>query len=396
MRTSFATEHLDRICSLMFSTAAEGLVVVDRSGTIRLMNPRMHDLFGYEDEELLGSSIELLLPGAMRERHVEHRTAYMQAPKQRPMGSELKLLGQRKDGSSFPIEVSLNHFVMDGEAYAMALVTDVTLRKRAEAELQQANAELEERVSHRTAALLKAESDLKEALDKERELNALKSRFVATASHEFRTPLSTILSSVDLIARYTEGHEKVDKHVERIRTKVRELTAMLNEFLSLEKLEQGMVLCKPEAFDVVDLCVELIEELRHLAKPGQEVRYDHVGEERMLFQDRQMLRNVMSNLLGNAIKYSPPQKKVELRTSLEGGMLTVHVADEGIGIPLEDQPHLFERFFRASNAFTVQGTGLGLNIVRRYLDIMGGSIGFSSKPGAGTSFTATLPQRHQP
>lgn len=394
MRSSFATEYLDRICSLMFSTAAEGLVVVDRSGTIRLVNPRMHDLFGYDDEELLGSSIDMLLPGAMRERHAGHRTAYMETPKQRPMGTDLKLLGQRKDGSTFPLEVSLNHFMVDGAPYAMGLVTDVTLRKQAEAELQQANIELEERVSQRTAALLKAESDLKEALDKERELNALKSRFVSTASHEFRTPLSTILSSVDLIARYSEGQEKVEKHVERIRSKVRELTAMLNEFLSLEKLEQGMVQCKPEEFDVVDLCVELIEELRHLAKPGQEVHYDHLGEERMLFQDRPMLRNVLSNLLGNAIKYSPPHKKVGLRTCLEGGILTVHVDDQGIGIPLEDQPHLFERFFRASNAFTVQGTGLGLNIVRRYLDLMGGSIGFSSNPGEGTSFTATIPQRH--
>jgi signal transduction histidine kinase len=216
------------------------------------------------------------------------------------------------------------------------------------------------------------------------------------ASHEFRTPLSTIMSSVDLIARYSDGpqRDKVERHVAKIRGKVRELTTMLNDFLSLDKLEQGMVRCTVSEVDVVHLCIELVEELRSLTKPGQEIIYDHGGDQRTVLQDRQMLAHVLSNLVSNAIKYSPENKRIKLATSVANGTLLIEVSDEGMGIPVEDQQHLFERFFRASNAFTVQGTGLGLNIVRKYLDLMGGTIHFTSEPGKGSTFTAELPQQH--
>jgi len=396
MPSRFKPAQVARISAMLFTSAAEGLVVVDRHGTIRLQNPRVSKLFGYAPDELLDKPIETLIPDALRTAHVAHRDAYHVKPVERPMGEGMELLGQRKDGSLFPVEVSLNHFDVDGERYVMGLVTDVTKRRRAEKELQRANADLEQRVEARTAELRRAEQSMRKALEAEKELNALKSRFVSMASHEFRTPLSTIMSSTDLIARYTgeDGRDKVDKHITRIRAKVRGLTAMLNEFLSLEKLEQGLVRCNPEEVDVVHLCIELIEELRALAKPGQEVHYDHGGDERLVHQDRQMLSNVLSNLMGNAIKYSPEGGRIDLRTGIVGGRFTVTVADQGIGIPLEDQQHLFERFFRAANAFTVQGTGLGLNIVRRYLDLMGGSIRFESAPGKGTTFFAELPQHH--
>jgi PAS domain S-box-containing protein len=204
---AFKTEERARIHSLLFASAAEGLVVTDRKGCICLINPRMNELFGYEGEALLGQSIDVLLPQAMRARHAGHRADYMASPRQRSMGSGYKLLGQRSDGTVFPVEVSLNHLTVDGEVYAMGLVTDITLRKQAEEALQRTNAELEQRVEQRTAALLQAENELRQALEKEKELNALKSRFVSMASHEFRTPLSTILSSVDLIGRYTEGQD---------------------------------------------------------------------------------------------------------------------------------------------------------------------------------------------
>lgn len=397
MHSRFAPEQLSRICALLFASAAEGLVVVDGTGTISLNNPRLDSLFGYNANELLGLPIEALIPDARRSAHSAHREKYHAQPVQRSMGSGLDLMGRRKDGSLFPVEVSLNHFEMDGVRYVMGLVSDVTKRRRAEKELQTMNVDLEGRVEQRTLELLSVQHDLRKALDAEVELNALKSRFVSMASHEFRTPLSTIMSSVDLIGRYTEDltEERIDKHVERIRAKVRELTGMLNDFLSLDKLEQGAVGCSPEEIDVVHLSIELIEELRSLAKPGQEIEYDHLGHERMAFQDRTMLHNALSNLLSNAIKYSPENKRIDLRTTIADGQLTIRVSDEGIGIPLEDQQHLFERFFRASNAFTVQGTGLGLNIVRKYLDLMGGSITYQSTPGEGTVFLVTLAQRYK-
>lgn len=394
--TRFTAEEVASIYGMLFSSAAEGLVVVDGKGLICLCNPRLGELFGYEPRELLGQPVEVLIPAAVRDRHHRQRSDYQRDPHQRPMGSGLELNGQRRDGSTFAVEVSLNHFQVSDERYVMGLVSDVSRRRQAERELHRTNQELEQRVEQRTADLKRAEQSVREALEAEKELNSLKSRFVSMASHEFRTPLSTIMSSVDLIARYAEGpqKDKVERHVSKIRGKVRELTTMLNDFLSLDKLEQGMVRCTPQEVDVVHLCIELVEELRSLCKPGQEIDFDHEGSERVVVQDKQMLAHILSNLLSNAIKYSPANERMSLTTRLADGILHIEVRDRGMGIPKEDQQHLFERFFRASNAFTVQGTGLGLNIVRKYLDLMGGHISFTSEPGQGTTFVASIPQHY--
>jgi len=392
---TFGPADVARICEMLFTTAAEGLVVVDTAGAILMHNPRLGNMFGYEGNELLGRRIEVLLPDAARERHERHRGRYNQRPVQRSMGIGMDLAGRRKDGTVFPVEVSLNHFTVDGNRFVMGLVTDITQRRRAEEELYRTNQELERRVEERTAQLREAERSVREALEKERELHALKSRFVAMASHEFRTPLSTIMSSVDLIARYTEGNDKVEKHVARIRIKVREMTAMLNEFLSLERIEQGLITCQPVEVDIVHLGIELIEELRALTKSGQSIGYDHEGDERMVTLDRQMLGNVITNLVTNAVKYSPEDKPITFTTRIADGRLHITVHDEGIGVPEADQVHLFDRFFRGSNATTIQGTGLGLNLVKRYVELMQGTIAFSSRPGD-TTFTVELPQHLSP
>ncbi|MCC6937699.1 MAG: PAS domain-containing sensor histidine kinase [Flavobacteriales bacterium] len=375
---------------LLFTTAAEGLVVVDREGTILLHNPRLNEMFGHTGEELKGRPIEDLLPDAARAHHVHHRANYAEHPVPRSMGMGMDLWGQRKDGSIFPVEVSLNHFNVKGRMYVMGLITDVTLRHEAEQALHRSKQDLEERVEQRTAELREAEKSVRAALEKERELHQLKSRFVAMASHEFRTPLSTIMGSVDLIGRYATGDEKVDKHVKRIRSKVRELTSMLNEFLSLERIEQGQTLVNPTSFDIIHHCIEQIEELRGLAKAGQSIDYDHSGEERTIGTDRQMLGHVITNLVTNAVKYSPENKPIMLRTTIHDGSLRITVQDRGMGIPMEDQQHLFERFFRGGNVMTIQGTGLGLNIVKRYLDLLGGTITFTSEPG-NTVFHVEVP-----
>ena len=308
--SAFGEHDIAHICQLLFQTAAEGLVVVDARGTILLQNPRMSELFGYSDRDLLGSTIEILIPNASRERHVQHRGHYDRHPAQRSMGAGFDLQGKRKDGSVFPVEVSLNHFQVDGSRYVMALVSDASQRKAYEEELQRNNQELEERVKQRTEERRAAEQSVREALEKERELNALKSRFVSMASHEFRTPLSTVMSSADLIDRYTEGpeKEKVGKHVKRIRVKVRELTAMLNDFLSLEKLEQGKVVVHAGTFDTVHVCIDLIEEMRMMCKPGQEITYEHesAGE--------------TSTRLFAGITWSPKAKsRIALRISMTRG-----------------------------------------------------------------------------
>jgi PAS domain S-box-containing protein len=240
----------------------------------------------------------------------------------------------------------------------------------------------------------KAEMEILQALDKEKELNEMKSRFVSIASHEFRTPLSTILSSVSLIDRYnaTSDREKQLKHIDRIKSSVKNLTEILNDFLSLEKLEAGKVEVHPETIDLTQLCEELTEELQTVAGKGQKIIYRHQGEMKAVRSDKQLLRNIFINLLNNAIKYSGEDGIIEFNSFVDGE-IRFEVKDHGIGIPKEDQPKLFERFFRATNASNIQGTGLGLNIVRRYTELLDGKIGFTSEVGQGTTFTVRLPKK---
>lgn len=385
--------HLQRVREMLFMSAAEGLVLVDRAGSIRMHNPRLLELFGYEEGELLGRPIEMLLPESFRHGHVAQRAGYNAQPARRHMGRGRDLNGLRKDGTIFPVEVGLNHFTVDNELYVMGLVTDITERRNAEEALKRNTAELEKRVEERTAELAKGAHAVEIAYEREKELHALKSRFVSMASHEFRTPLSTIMGSADLIARYTEGegNEKVHKHVQRIRTKVRDLTAILNDFLSFERIGQGDISAEPEEIDIIHLCIGLIEELRGMAKAGQALKYEHTSDARTTVLDRNMLVNTITNLVTNAIKYSPEGSPVTLRTAIDDGCLRIIVIDRGIGIPLEDQVHLFDPFFRAQNVLTIQGTGLGLHLVKRYLDLMGGEINYTSIPGEGTTFNVRIP-----
>ncbi|MBS1545821.1 MAG: PAS domain S-box protein [Bacteroidetes bacterium] len=385
--------QLERVREMLFASAAEGLVLVDRSGAIRMHNPRLLDLFGFAEGELLGRSIEELLPKSFQHSHRNFRADFNAKPAKRHMGRGRELFGKRKDGTVFPVEVGLNHFTVDGELYVMGLVTDITERRKVEDALQRSNAELEKRVEERTAELAKGARAVEIAYEREKELNVLKSRFVSMASHEFRTPLSTIMGSADLIARYAEGpgNEKVHKHVQRIKAKVRDLTAILNDFLSFERIEQGDVPPVPETIDVVHLCISLIEELRGMAKPGQLLQYDHRSDERTVILDRGMLVNTITNLVTNAIKYSPEDSPVDLHTSVIDGTLSFSVIDHGMGIPEADRPHLFEPFFRAQNVLTIQGTGLGLHLVKRYLDLMHGTITYTSSAGRGSTFHVTIP-----
>ncbi|HRF81008.1 MAG TPA: hybrid sensor histidine kinase/response regulator [Flavobacteriales bacterium] len=245
----------------------------------------------------------------------------------------------------------------------------------------------------RNAHLRVNERGIKAALEQEQSMNALKSRFVSLVSHEFRTPLAIIQGSVDLIDRYATGPEmeKVRSQATRIHAKVRELTALLGHVLDVESLDQHMATCSPKEFDIVALGEQVLADMQPLARTGQRLIHEVTGEERTVLLDHEMVVRVLTNLLSNAIKYSPEHSTITLDTRLDPRSIHLSVRNEGPGISEEDQGQLFERFYRGRNVGTSQGTGLGLNIVQRFVSIMGGEISFSSVPG-NTVFEVHLPR----
>ncbi len=237
------------------------------------------------------------------------------------------------------------------------------------------------------------ERERSQLLTRERELNELKSNFVTLASHEFRTPMGTILSSAALIGRYNgpDDGEKRDRHVQQIKSAVNSLTGLLNDFLSLSQMAQETLYGSPYPLDIVTFCDEVIDDMQLVIKPGQRVRYHHLTGPPTVAIDGQMLKNILVNLLVNASKYSAEKKEIELTTAVGSDQLVITVKDQGIGIPDVDKDNLFISFFRARNATNVQGTGLGLYIVKRYVDLLGGTINFTSELDSGTVFTIALP-----
>lgn len=244
--------------------------------------------------------------------------------------------------------------------------------------------ELEQQVRTRT-------TELYEALGREKEMNELKSRFVSMASHEFRTPLSIVLSSTALIEQYgaAEQDEKVQKHLKRIKSSVSNLTNILNDFLSLDKLEQGKVEVESDSFDMQEFMREVVEDVQTIRKKDQVIQLDHEGYTEVTL-DQKKLRYVMVNLLSNSIKYSPDNAKITVASKI-GNDIVIAVQDNGIGIPEEEQKYLYSKFFRAKNTANVPGTGLGLTIVKRYVELMGGDVSFRSKVTEGTTFTINIP-----
>lgn len=398
----------------IFQSMSEGIIIVDERGKIVIANPVSEQIFGYGANELTGVELENLLPDRYRTRHISFRHGFNRHPEPRRMGFGRDLKALRKDGTEFPVEISLSFTKVRDQLLVMAFISDISQRKKAEEALKQSEeqllvyaAELERKVETRTRALnntiarledevrerKKAEEEVRKAFERERELNELKSKFVSIASHEFRTPLSAVLSSASLINQYKDKGEleKVDKHVVRIKSSVNHLTSILNDFLSLGKLEEGRVEIKNEWIPLLDFIREIREELSETLKAGQDILIDCPQEIDQINSDIRILRNILFNLISNASKYSDVNKKIYVTFAQYDQKMKIDIRDEGIGIPEEDFKHMFDRFFRASNAGNTQGTGLGLNIVKRYVELLGGSVSFTSTYGRGSTFSVILP-----
>ncbi len=401
----------------LFENATEGIVITNRQGLIIMVNPAAAVMFGYNANELSGQILEVLIPDRYHHHHHELREGFYQQPSNRSMGHNRDLYGRKKDGSDLAVEVSLSHYCYQDELFVIAFIIDITRRKEIEAnmvkqqkelekissQIRRLNAELEAKVEERTVILKEAlqkledsQMELSEALDKERQLNEIKGRFVSMASHEFRTPLSTVLSSASLLSKYVKEEEQPhrDRHIGKIKNSVKHLNDILEDFLNLGKLDEGKVSVQMTPIELREFIEETCDEVKGLLKPGQQIKHRH-DQTGTVHADKKLLRNILFNLVSNAIKFSEEGASIDVASHLSENGFSIQVIDHGIGIAEQDQEHLFSSFFRATNATNIQGTGLGLHLVKRYADLLGGIINLQSKLNEGTSVTIFIPVNNE-
>ena len=414
---SEANKRLEAI----IETAIDGIITIDETGIIESVNPAAAKIFGYKVKELIGKNIRTLMPSPYRENHDQYIRNYQETGVAKIIGIGREVTGLRKNKTTIPIRLAISEVKLDNRTLFTGIIHDMSDIKQAEESLIRLNEALESKVEQRTqqleeainqllninnqlseeiqerkkieTALMDREEELQHALASEKELSELKSRFVSMASHEFRTPLSTILSSAALLNRYrlTSQQSSRDKHIRRIRSAVSNLSGILNDFLSLGKLEEGIIDIVPEKTTFSELGGEVVDEIEGLLKEGQVIYLIDETARRTFITDKRIMKNVLFNLLSNASKYSKPKAPIHCIGTLEGPELMIKIKDKGMGIPEEEQKHLFTRFFRASNATNIEGTGLGLTIVKEYMHLLGGSVRFQSEEFGGSEFVLKLP-----
>jgi len=489
------------IFKILSEAVSEGIVIVNTSHIIVETNDSANQIFGYEKKELVGQHLDILIPNQYRHGHNEHVSGFMEKGQKRQMGRGRDLYGLRKDGSEFPVEAGLNPFSVYENDYVMALVIDISVRKKAEQELQhwakifneslneififdsktlqflnvnkgalknigysleelktmtpldikpdfdkaqfvekitpllkgsleklkfnsvhkrkdgtlypvevhlqksslrendmlvaiilditeqeKYTQKLEETVDQRTHQLQKA-------LTKEQELGELKTKFLSLVAHEFKTPLSGIMTSATLAGKYPKEEQQVkrEKHLKTIRGKVKYLNNIINDFLFIERLESGKFNYSFSNFPISKVVNEVIYDANMLLKENQHIEYpDHIDAIYLNF-DEKILELILTNLINNAIKYSSEDSTVYIVAEEIDDTLVFSIRDEGIGIPEAEQKYIFNRYFRAENALLNQGTGIGLNIVKNHLENLGGTITFTSTEGEGSVFKVNIP-----
>ena len=403
-------------------TAIDGIITIDSKGIIESINQSAAKMFDYDQDDLIGKNVRVLMTYRDKDRHDAYISNYLETKIPKIIGIGREVFGLKKGGLEFPMRLAVSEIVLVDRIIFTGIIHDLSDMFQAREEILKLNKSLEKKVNERTyqleevvnhllkinkeyeneilerteaeRRLIEQEEQLKVALAREKELGELKSRFVSMASHEFRTPLATVLSSVSLIQKYEREDQQVNrlKHIDRVKSAVANLTGILNDFLSLSKLEEGKTGITLSEINIIDLLEEVIDETRGLLKNQQVITIKYSENDRescVLLTDRHMLKNIFFNMISNGIKYS--DKDVLVYIACIDDVLILQFEDKGIGIPEPDQKYLFERFFRAGNVSNIQGTGLGLHIVKQYVGLLGGSIGFNSEYQKGTTFTIKLP-----
>lgn len=389
-----------KLLNAIIENAIDGIITIDDKGIIEHVNPAALKLFGFESHELVGRNVSVLMPEPDKTQHDTYIKNYHDTGRKRIIGIGREVIGQRKDGSTFPFRLGVSEVKFSDRKIYTGFIHDLSKLKEDEARIKSYTEELEDKIRDRTRDLVKLVGELESAKEhvnalfiKEKELNQLKTRFVSMASHEFRTPLSSIQLSATLIDKYTPKHdtENIEKHTGKIKNAVGNLTTILNDFLSLEKLEAGKVEVSPSWFNIVTFAEEIVEEMQLISKQDQHIIYEHQGVSAQVYLDMNLLKNSIINLISNAVKYSGENTMIQFNSILKDDELIIEIKDNGIGIPETDQHNLFEPFFRAHNTGSIPGTGLGLNIVKRYASLMNGTVSCESAQNVGTTFLLKFP-----
>ena len=350
----------------ILESAPDAIVIIDSAGLIRLVNAQAEALFGYSRSELVGHPIELLMPARFRQQHIENRGAYAAAAHPRAMGVGLELLGLRKDGSEFPVEISLSPLHTDEGTFVSSAIRDISERKRLEVQMHEAS--------------------------------RLKSEFLANMSHELRTPLNAIVGFSELMYDGKVGplSDEHREYVGDILSSARHLLQLINDILDLAKIEAGRIEFQPRRIALGAVIGEVCDTLRGLAAHKRlDVRVDVAADVETVFVDPARLKQILYNYLSNAIKFTPERGRIDVRAAADGpAYFSIDVSDTGVGIAEESLSRLFVEFQQldASVAKRYQGTGLGLALTKRLAEAQGGRVGVRSARGHGSTFTVTLPR----
>ena len=402
------------IFNILFEAIPEGALIVNEKQTIVAANFSAEKMFGYNKGALANQNLNILVPLKYQTNQKIQFTNFLRNGSIRKIDPELSLYGITKNNKRFPIEIGLNRFNINNKTFVMALIIDVTVRKETERKIDKFKSQLEKTITERTAELkntirqlrdinlnfrkeikkrIEVENKIKNTLNKERELNELKTKFLSLVSHEFKTPLSGILTSSMLLKKYQlkKHQDKRDKHIETITKKVHHLNNILNDFLSIERLDSSNVNYKLTTFNLNKIISEVVYNANMLLKSGQRINISPNIDDYVLYQDERILELILSNLLYNAIKYSLENTTIDLEVYQNDQNTIFKLTDEGIGIPKKDQKFIFNRYFRAENVLNTQGTGIGLNIVKTHIENLGGSISFTSEENKGSVFIVELP-----
>ena len=353
----------------ILDTVVNGIITVDHRGMIQTVNRAMTQIFGYEAAEMIGRKINMLMADPNQYQDDDQLGDLMASSED---GCEFE--GRRKDGSSFPLYIALSRMALDKHRLYTGVVQDMTTRHQLEAE----------RLETERLAV---------ALENEREIRQLKNRYISMMSHELKTPLASIRLASDFIKRY-EDRATPDEKAESITTieaQVAYLSEIVDDVTTLSKAEFMGEELELEYFDLETFLRDVLEEFTWVHRATHQLIYAGLNRRIEAQFDRKLLRRAITNLMSNAIKYSPEGGEVHLSLAVEEGLATIRLSDRGIGIPPEDLPRLFDAFHRAVNVGKLPGTGLGLAIARQAIELHGGTITVDSALGKGTTFVITLP-----